>query len=104
MKLANRLLLIVGHTLGDLALPLMTRQCERIGSSMESLSPDDAERLMVPLESVLEGFVSRRKDLEAIMHELKVEIGTERFAEYAPPRAHSGAALGRSSALQPPGG
>lgn len=104
MKLANRLLLIVGHTLGDLALPLMKRQCERIGASMESLTPDDAERLMVPLERVLDGFVSRRKDLEAIMHELKVEIGTERFSEYAPPRARAGPAMGRSAALQPPGG
>ena len=104
MKLANRLLLIVGHTLGDLALPLMTRQCERVGSSMDSLSPDDAERLLGPLESVLEGFVSRRKDLEAIMHELKVEIGAERFAEYAPPRARPTAAVSQPASLQPPGG
>jgi hypothetical protein len=105
MKLAYRLLLVLGHTLGDLALPLMRRQCERVGASMDDMSPEDAVRLLPALERVLEGFVARPKDLDAILHELKVEIGEERFAravgEGAPGRPQ---ARTPKSAQPPPGG
>lgn len=92
MKLAYRLLLVVGHTLGDLALPLMRRQCEKAGATMETLSPAQAERIVPNLERVLEAYLARPGDLKAIAHELRLEIGAERFAagEVAPGRASPG--------------
>lgn len=83
MKLGYRLLLVVGHTLGDFALPLMKTQCQRAGTTIEGLTPDEAARILPVIERVLSGYVVRPSDLAAIMHELKVEVGEERFAEAA---------------------
>ena len=80
MKLGHRLLLVVGHTLGDFALPLMRTQCERLGTTVEEMDTDDAEKMLPVLERVLSGFVARPGDLKAIMHDLRVEVGAERFA------------------------
>ncbi len=80
MKLGYRLLLIVGHTLGDFALPLMRTQCERAGTTLEAMTPKDADAILPIIERVLSGYVVRRGELAAIMHELRVEVGEERFA------------------------
>jgi hypothetical protein len=92
LKLAYRLLLIVGHTLGDLALPLMRRQCAKVGATMENLTPAQAERIVPSLERVLEGYLARPGDLKGIVHEIRLEIGAERFSagEVAPARAGLG--------------
>lgn len=79
MKLAYRLLLIAGHTLGDLALPLMKRQCDNLDTTMETLSPMQAEKLLPQLERVLGAYMARPSDLKQVMHELRLEIGAERF-------------------------
>ena len=80
MKLAYRLLLIAGHTLGDLALPLMRRQCDNLDTSMEGLTPVQAEKLLPQLEKVLGAYMARPSDLKQVMHELRLEVGAERFA------------------------
>jgi hypothetical protein len=80
VKLAYRLLLIAGHTLGDLALPLMKRQCENLDTTMDGLTPVQAERLLPTLEKVLGAYMARPSDLKEVMHELRLEIGAERFA------------------------
>ena len=80
MKLAYRLLLIAGHTLGDLALPLMRRQCENLDTTMENLTPVEAEKLLPQLERVLGAYMARQSDLKQVMHELRLEVGAERFA------------------------
>lgn len=104
MKLAYRLLLIAGHTLGDLALPLMKRQCENLDASMETLSPAQAEKLLPQLERVLGAYMARQSDLKQVMHELRLEVGAERFARgeimpkgvegRAPPMAESRSDVG----------
>jgi hypothetical protein len=81
LKLGFRLLLIVGHTLGDFALPLMETQCKRAGTTLEALTPAHAEQILPVVERVLSGFVVRPADLAAIMHDLRVEVGEERFAK-----------------------
>jgi hypothetical protein len=92
VKLAYRLLLVVGHTLGDLALPLMRRQCDKVGATLENLTPAQAERMVPLLERVLEAYLARPGDLKGIVHEMRLEIGAERFSvgEVAPARAGFG--------------
>ena len=80
MKLAYRLLLIAGHTLGDLALPLMRRQCENMDTTMDALTPSQAEKLLPQLERVLGAYMARPSDLKQVMHELRLEVGAERYA------------------------
>ena len=80
MKLAYRLLLIAGHTLGDLALPLMRRQCDNLDTSMDLLTPAEAEKLLPALERVLGAYMARPADLKQVMHELRLEVGAERFS------------------------
>jgi hypothetical protein len=80
VKLAYRLLLIAGHTLGDLALPLMKRQCGNLDTTMETLTPAQAEKLLPALEKVLGAYMARPADLKQVMHELRLEIGAERFS------------------------
>jgi hypothetical protein len=104
LKLAYRLLLIVGHTLGDLALPLMARQCEVVDATMETLSPAQAERLIPAVEHVLEGYLAKPGDLKQIGHELRLEVGAERFArgELSPERVEGAAAPRVGPAHSPP--
>lgn len=92
MKPACRLLLVVGHTLGDLALPLLRRPCEKAGATMETLSPAQAARIVPLLERVLEAYLARPGDLKATVHEMRPETGAEPFAagEVAPGRAGPG--------------
>jgi len=105
MNLAYRLLLILGHTLGDFALPFLGRLCKRAGTSFEVLTPDEAEEMLPTVEHVLGAYVLNARDLSATMHEMRVEIGNERFAR-------SGASvpltqaqrLGANAAAQPEGG
>jgi hypothetical protein len=80
MKLAYRLLLILGHTLGDFALPLLQRLCQREGTTFDAMTPDQADAILPSLERVLEAYVLTPRDLGGIMHELRVEVGNERFA------------------------
>lgn len=81
MRLGHRLLLVVGHTLGDFALPLMETQCRRAGTTLEAMGPEHAQEILPVVEKVLSGFVLRPADLAAIMHELRLEVGAERFAQ-----------------------
>jgi hypothetical protein len=80
VKLAYRLLLIAGHTLGDLALPLMKRQCDNLETTMDTLTPAQAEKLLPALERVLGAYMARPADLKQVMHELRLEVGAERFS------------------------
>jgi hypothetical protein len=82
----------------------MRHQCEKIGVSFDDLSPDEAARLLPALERFLEGFVVRPKDLETTMHELKVEIGGERFALAKAPSPQAPARGRGARPVQPPGG
>jgi hypothetical protein len=81
VKLAYRLLLLMGQPLGDFALPLLKRQCERAGTSPDTLTPDQAELMLPALGRVLEVFVGRRRDFEGLIHEMRLEIGNERYTE-----------------------
>jgi hypothetical protein len=104
MKLAYRLLLIAGHTLGDLALPLMKRQCNNLDTSMDALTPAEAEKLLPALERVLGAYMARPADLKQVMHELRLEVGAERFSrgELAPQGVEGRSTPGAQSA--PEGG
>lgn len=97
MRLGHRLLLIVGHTLGDFALPLMQTQCKRAGTTLEEMTPEEADLILPVVERVLSGFVLRPKDLAATMHELRLEVGAERFADATRAREIAGARAEGSS-------
>lgn len=66
----------------------MLRQCERVGASLETLSPREAERMIPAVERVLEVYLARPADMKQIVHELRLEIGAERFkrGELSPER------------------
>ena len=106
MKLAYRLLLILGHTVGDLALPIMLRQCERVDSTMDSLTPAKAERMIPALERVLEAYLARPSELKPIIHEMRLEIGAERFlaGEVAPGGVEGASVLSAGRAGEEPAG
>ena len=87
-----------------MALPLMRRQCERVGATLETLSPAQAERMIPALTNVLEGYLARPADLKHILHEMRLEVGAERFArgEIAPGRVHGSSVPSHDAEAQAP--
>jgi len=55
------------------------------------MTPEDADAILPVVERVVSGFVLRPADLAAVMHELRLEVGAERFADAVRARERSGA-------------
>jgi len=67
------------------------------------MTPEQADLILPSLEQVLKAYVLNPRDLGAIMHELRVEVGNERFAVSGGVSA-SAARVGAKSPHQPEGG
>ena len=78
MSIGIEITLILGELMGDMALPIMRKQCKEVGSSPETLTLEQAEELLPRLEKLLRGFYGD-KVVEDVLHRIKVVIANEKY-------------------------
>jgi len=80
MTLGIEITLILGELMGDMALPILKKQCRDIGTTPEALTLEQAEQLMPKLEKILRGFYAPGT-VDDVIHKMKVAIANERFKQ-----------------------